>query len=201
MNRPQAGNERSDVRELVRRSRDGDRAAFDVLVRTHYTLAFNISFRVLGDSELAADATQAAFLRAYRAMPRFRQDATFSTWLYRIVTNVCLDFLRQRERGAQSLTVRDDDDEPSLEEMDIPDARGDPSEAAERRERQEVVQEALMRLNPDHRVVLIMFDLNGQSYEEMAEVLAVPLGTVKSRLNRARHARKEELGAALELFH
>ncbi|MEN6345771.1 MAG: sigma-70 family RNA polymerase sigma factor [Armatimonadia bacterium] len=190
----------ADVAELIRRSREGDRASFDVLVRQHYSLAYNVAFRMLRDPDLACDATQAAFVRAYRAMPRFRQDATFSTWLYRIVTNVCLDQLRHQDRTVNSLTVQDEDDQGSLEEMEIPDERSDPAAAAEQRERQSLVQTALGRLQADHRAVLIMFDLNGLSYEEISETLGVPLGTVKSRLNRARHALKEALGSHLELF-
>ncbi len=186
--------------ELVRQSQAGDRASFDVLVRRHWTLAYNIAHRMLGDQDRASDATQAAIVRAYRALARFRQDATFSTWLYRIVTNVCLDQLRQQDRGTQSLTLLDGGDGDGLEEMEIPDATGDPAAAAEQQERQALVQTALTRLAPDHRAVLAMYDLSGLSYEEIADALEVPLGTVKSRLNRARHALKEELAPHMELF-
>lgn len=186
--------------ELVRRSQQGDRGSFDELVRRHYALGYNSAFRMLGDRDLAADATQAAFVRAYRALARFRQDATFATWLYRIVTNVCLDRMRQRDKQAQSLTLASDDGGNTLEELDIPDTRGGPSENAEQRERQALVHEALQRLAPEHRAVLVMYDLDGSSYEEISAALRVPLGTVKSRLNRARHALKEKLAAHRELF-
>lgn len=186
--------------ELVKRSQEGDRASFDILVREHYSLVYNIAYRMLGDHDRAADATQSAMVRAYKALSRFRQDATFSTWLYRIVTNVCLDELRQKERGTQSLTLLTENSDTELEERDIPDSKGDPAADAEQRERQELVQEALGRLASEHRAVVVMYDLSGLSYEEMAETLEIPLGTVKSRLNRARHALKEELAADMELF-
>lgn len=191
----------SDDLELVKRCQQGDRDGFDELVRRHYALAYNIAYRMLGDHDRAADATQAAILRAYRAIPRFRHDASFSTWLYRIVTNVCLDQIRRQERGARSLTLLGEDDGTALDEMDIPDHSGDPAAAAEQQERQELVQQALVRLAPDHRAVLVMYDLSGLSYEEVAQALDIPLGTVKSRLNRARHALKQELAPHMELFH
>ncbi len=185
---------------LIAGCQGGDRASFDALVRHYHALAYNLAYRILGDQDSAADATQAAFVRAYRAIGGFRRDASFSTWLYRIVTNVCLDRLRQQDRTARSLTLLGDDDEATLEEMEIPDAEGDPSVAAERHERQELVQRALCRLLPDHRTVIVLFDLMGRSYEEIAQVLGIPLGTVKSRLNRARLALKDELANRMEPF-
>ena len=190
----------SGEHELVARSQSGDRSSFDVLVRRYHTLAYNLAYRMLGNHDSAADCTQAAFVRAYRAIGKFRRDASFSTWLYRIVTNVCLDRLRQDDRSARSLTVVDTDDSAVLEEMDIPDQAGDPARAAEQRERQQLVQEALQRLGDDHRSVIVMFDIMGLSYEETAQALAVPLGTVKSRLNRARLALKDELAGKVGLF-
>lgn len=191
---------RTEDAELVRKSQLGDRGSFDELVRRHYALGYNSAFRMLGDRDLAADATQAAFVRAYRALDRFRQDATFATWLYRIVTNVCLDRMRQRDKAAQSLTLAADDGGSGLEELEVADRRGGPAENAEQRERQALVHEALQRLQPEHRTVLVMYDLDGASYEEIAAALRVPLGTVKSRLNRARHALKEKLMPHRELF-
>lgn len=191
----------SDDLELVKRCQAGDRTGFDELVRKHHALAYNLAYRMLGDHDRAADATQSAMLRAYRALPRFRHDASFSTWLYRIVTNVCLDQIRRQERGARSLTLVGEDADATLDEMDVPDNSGDPAASAEQQERQELVQAALLRLAPDHRAVLVMYDLSGLSYEEIAQALEIPLGTVKSRLNRARHALKEELAPHMELFH
>jgi len=186
--------------ELIRLSQAGDRASFDVLVRTYHALAYNIAYRMLGDHDAASDATQTAFVRAYRAIGSFRRDATFSTWLYRIVTNACLDRLRQRERASQSLSLVSEGDSGGLEDVDIPDETHDPSRALEQTERQALVQQAICRLAPQHRAVLVLYDLAGLSYEQVAESLRVPLGTVKSRLNRARAALKDELAPHLELL-
>ena len=194
--KPVAGSEA----KLIARAQRGDRAAFDELVRQHYSLAYNVAYRMLGDPDLSADAIQVAFVRAYKAIGRFRREAGFSTWLYRIVTNVCLDQLRRNDHSANSLTLADEDDESSLEERELPDHRADPAMSAEQRERQHLVQRALMRLHAGHREILAMYDLSGLSYEEISDILRVPLGTVKSRLNRARHALKEELSGHMELF-
>jgi len=185
--------------DLIKRCQAGERSAFDALVQRHYALAYNIAYRMLGDADLSSDAIQVAFVRAYKAIGRFRHDATFSTWLYRIVTNVCLDNLRQRERGTASLTLVNDD-EGGLEERDIPDVEQDPASTTQQRERQETVQRALLRLGEEHRQILVMYDLSGLAYDEISDALEIPLGTVKSRLNRARHALKEELAEHMELF-
>jgi len=189
-----------DDRELIRNCQQGDRASFDMLVGRHYALAYHIAYRMLSDHDLACDATQSAFVRAYKALPRFRSRASFSTWLYRIVTNVCLDQLRQRQHAAESLTLVNDDDQGGYEEREMADNSDDPADASEQKARQRVVRDALDRLGIEHKQVLVMYDLSGLSYEEIAGALGVPLGTVKSRLNRARHALKEELAAHMELF-
>ncbi len=184
---------------LVRRARGGDRAAFDALVDESYALLYGAALRLTGDPEIAADATQEAYVRAYNSLRNFRGQSAFTTWLYRIVVNVCLDHLRQRKRQPCSL------DAPAAGAEDtaplrLPPSPDTPQQQAERRERQRVVQEALMRLSDDHRTVLVLYDLRGFSYEEIAYITEVPLGTVKSRLNRARLALRDELGPHVELF-
>jgi len=186
--------------DLIARSQRGDVHAFDTLVRAHYSLAYNVAYRLLSDADAASDATQAAFVRAFRSIHSFRHSAAFSTWLYRIVTNVSLDLIRQRDRAAQSLTLLGDEGDDGQQEREIPDESGDPLAAAERAEVQQVVQAALRRMNPDHRAVVVLYDLQGFSYEEVSQILNLPLGTVKSRLNRARHALKEEIATSGELF-
>ena len=186
--------------ELISKSQQGDRQAFDDLMQQYYSLVYNVAFRMLGNADSASDATQTTVIRAYRALTQFRQDAAFSTWLYRIATNVCLDRLRQDERNAQSLTVMDSEGGQGLDELDVPDNHLDPAGIVERYERQTLVQEAIDTLHPEHRTVVVLFDINGLSYEEISEMLEVPLGTVKSRLNRARIALKERLMPHLELF-
>lgn len=185
--------------DLVARARTGDRTAFDALVNESYALVYSTALRLTGDPEVAADATQDAYVRAYNSLPSFRGQSAFTTWLYRIAVNVCLDHLRRRSRQPRSLdtAVTSPDDTAPLP---LPAATQTPQQETERRERQRLVQEALLRLSDEHRTVLVLFDLTGLTYEEIAQVTGVPLGTVKSRLNRARLALRDELGPHLELF-
>ena len=176
---------------LILRAQAGDRCSFDRLVETSYALVFNTAYRILGDRDAAADATQTAFVRAYRSLHTFRRSSSFTTWLYRIATNVCLDTVRRQARQAQSLTADDD----QLTEREVPDHRAEPERALLQGELQRAVHRALQRLSTEHRTVLVLYDLAGFSYEEIAEVLKLPLGTVKSRLNRARNALREEMSA------
>ncbi len=184
---------------LIARSKAGDRAAFDALVRDHYALVYNTAFRMLGEQGAAEDATQTAFVRAYRSLDRFRGGSAFSTWLYRIVSNVCLDMLRARRDDTVALEIAHGDDDDT-EQRPLPDGTAEPAALAERAERQQVVHRAIGRLSDDHRVVLVLCDIAGLSYEEIAEILDMPIGTVKSRLNRARLALKDILTPHLELF-
>ena len=188
----------SNEDSLILQAQAGDRRSFDLLVQRAYPLVFNTAYRILGDHDAADDATQTTFLRAYRSLRTFRRSSTFTTWLYRIVTNVCLDTVRRRSRQAQSLTL--DSGEEELAERELPDGRHQPEAAAMGNELQRAVHQALQRLRLEHRLVLVLYDLAGFSYEEVAEMLRLPLGTVKSRLNRARHALREELEGHRELM-
>ncbi len=184
--------------ELVAKAKNGDRASFDALVREHYRLVYNTAYRMMSDHEAAEDATQAAFVRAYRAIERFRGTAAFSTWLYRIVTNVCLDMLRRRRDDVDSLEIEYDEDD--THKRPLPDESAEPASHAQQTERQRIVHEAIGRLTAEYRAVIVLYDIRGFSYDEISDILDVPLGTVKSRLSRARDALKDEIGPSLELF-
>ncbi|MEN6304904.1 MAG: sigma-70 family RNA polymerase sigma factor [Armatimonadia bacterium] len=184
--------------DLIVQAQAGDRHSFDQLVARAYPLVFNTAYRILGDHDSAADATQMSFVRAFRSLRTFRRSSSFTTWLYRIVSNVCLDMVRREKRHAQSLTL--DSPEEPLAEREIPDTRALPERTAMDSELQQTVHKALGRLRMEYRTVLIMYDLAGFSYEEIAEMLKLPLGTVKSRLNRARLALREEMEKDLELI-
>lgn len=186
---------RSDA-DLIARAQAGDRRSFDELVTRSYTLVFNTAFRILGDTDHAADATQLAYVRAYRSLGSFRGSSSFTTWLYRIVTNVCLDMVRGQQRQPLSLTPTSPDAPPP--DRDLRDVRAGPEDLVLQTELQAAVHEALQRLRPEHRAVLALYDLAGMPYEQIADVLGLPLGTVKSRLNRARHALREELAGYWE---
>lgn len=185
--------------DLIRRAQAGDRRAFDSLVAQAYALVFNTAYRILGDHDLAADATQTTFVRAYRSLHTFRMSSSFTTWLYRIVSNVCLDLVRQRKRQDQSLTLDSPDDDPQSE-REIPDERAEPERMIIEDELQRAVHLAMQQLRPEHRVVLTLYDLAGFSYDDIGAMLGLPLGTVKSRLNRARLALREELSRDPELI-
>lgn len=184
--------------DLIIQAQAGDRRSFDELVARSYPLVFNTAYRILGDHDSAADATQTSFVRAYRSLRTFRRSSSFTTWLYRIVSNVCLDMVRRQKRHGHSLTL--DAEEEAAPEREIPDDRHHPERVALATELQQAVHQALGRLSLEHRVVLSLYDLAGFSYEEIAEMLKLPLGTVKSRLNRARLALKQEMGGTSELI-
>lgn len=183
----------------MRDARAGDADAFDCLVQAHYRSVYNTAYRMLRKPSAASDATQATFVRVWEALSSFRGDASFSTWIYRITMNVCLDELRRRKKEPLSLTEEDDDGGPAGE-RDMPDLSDEPASSAEQRELQELVHEAIGRLSEDFRAVIVLYDLQGLSYQEISDALEIPLGTVKSRLNRARKALREEMEPWVELF-
>ena len=185
--------------ELVTRAQAGDRAAFDALVRATKQRAYSFALRVTGDHETAADAVQDAYVRAYTSLHRFRRRSAFTTWLYRIVVNASLDAMRSRSRAPEPLAALGEHG-TEQRSLDVVDVSATPHGEAERRERQAIVLRALQHLSEDHRTVLALFDLEGLSYEEIAEIVGVPLGTVKSRINRARLALRDVMEPYRELF-
>ncbi len=167
--------------ELARRAAGGDEDAFAQLVGLHEKKVYGLALRMCGNPEDAADAAQEAFLAAWKGLPRFRGEAGFSTWLYRLTSNAAIDHLRRvkRQRGEVSL----DGGGPGLDAVD--DAPS-PQAQAEETELREAVAEGLSMLSEDHRQALLLRELRGLSYEEIASELRVDLGTVKSRISRAR---------------
>lgn len=172
-----------DEQALIQAACRGDLAAFNQIVLHYQGLAYNMAFRMLGDGEAAADATQDAFIKAYRNLGQYR-GGSFRAWLLRIVTNVCYDHLRSlRRRPTDSWEDMAVDTEHVGELVDPAEA---PSDYALRQELGRVIQQAIVRLPAPQRTVLILSDIEGLSYEEIAEVMQTSLGTVKSRLSRAR---------------
>lgn len=170
-----------DERDLINRSRSGEIEAFDLLVRLHQDRIYNLAFRITGNREDASDAAQDAFVRAYQALSRYRADAAFSTWLYRIATNAALDLVRRRPAHQPV--------ELSAEHR----ASDDPEAAASRREVTRRVHAALGHLAVEYRTAVVLRDLQGLAYDEIARILQVPLGTVRSRLARGREAMRAQL--------
>lgn len=176
---------REEEYAVIRRVCAGDTDAFEALVTAYQKQVYNLALRTVGNEEDAADMTQEAFLRAYRSLGSFRGDSKFSVWLYRLTTNICIDFLRSRgRRPTVSLTAADEDEEP--QELDVADDRFDPVQSLERAELRRAVQRGLASLPEDYRRILMLLELSGLSYAEIGQVLRLEEGTVKSRLFRAR---------------
>jgi len=179
---------------LVERAREGDQRAFEALVDLYKDKIYTYVSRMLHDPVEAQDIAQDTFLRAYQSLPRFRGASSFQTWLYRIASNLVIDSVRRRSRrqaGAVSLDAPVNTEDGELARQ-IPDERRGPEQLAESTAVQEQVKQAIARLSPKLRPVLVMYDLQGMSYQEIAQALGCPLGTVKSRLFNAR-AQLEEL--------
>ena len=176
---------REQESDIVRRVIEGDVNAFERLVTEYEKNVYNIALRMTGNSEDAADMTQEAFIKAYNSLGNFRGDSKFSVWLYRIVSNVCLDFLRSRTRKPTvSLSVEDDEGEEA--QLDVADESQSPELLLERSLTRDAVRRGLDQLAPDYRQILLLREIQGLSYEEISQTLALDLGTVKSRIFRAR---------------
>ena len=171
-------------KEIIERVLGGDTEAFSELVTRYEKTVYNLALRMVGDRTDAADMAQEAFVKAWTNLPSYRGESKFSAWLYRITTNVCLDFLRHKNRRPQvSLSTSDDDEERQL---DIPDPKSMPEELLMKKLGMEAVHRGLERLPPKHRQILVMRELGGLSYSEIAAQLSLEEGTVKSRIFRAR---------------
>jgi RNA polymerase sigma-70 factor (ECF subfamily) len=185
---------------LIERFKEGDETAFDQLVRRYEQKVYQHAYRLTGNADDAADVAAEAFLRVYNALRRFRGDSQLSTWLYRIVQNVYFDFYKREQRHQHlPLEIPSDEDEESME-LPIADEKANLEEIVLERERQRVLREAIEKLPDYQRVVMILFHVEGLSYEEIAAVTGLPLGTIKSRLNRARASLRELLEPYRELF-
>lgn len=179
-----------DLAPLIRAARAGDDRAFGRLVEAYRSTAERVAYHILRTEEAAADAVQDAWIKVHNAISRF-EDGNFRAWLLRIVTNTCYDHLRrQKRRPAVSL-----DELMEGAQVEFPDEElhSDPERAVLRREQREVLMAAIGELSPWHRDVVVLVDVYGYDYGEAATLLGVPLGTVKSRLSRARSALRDLL--------
>ena len=168
-------------------ARNGDETAFGELVQKYQKRVYALTVRMCPTPELAEEAAQEAFLSAWQGLPFFRGDAAFSTWLYRLASNACVDLLR-KERRHQGTSL--DDDTVGAE---IPDTKPTPEEAAETKELRAQIEAGLRQLSPEHRAVLILREIQQLNYEEIADALALDLGTVKSRISRGRRQLRDFL--------
>ena len=171
--------------QIVQLVLQGDVNAFEKLVLEYEKSVYALTQRMTGNAEDAADMTQETFIKAYNSLSSFRGDSKFSVWLYRIATNVCLDFLRSKSRKPTvSLSMEDDDGEEV--ELDIADESQSPERLLERGLTRDAVRRGLNALSSEYRQILLLREIQGLSYEEIADVLTLEVGTVKSRIFRAR---------------
>ena len=191
------------LEQTLKAAQRGDVAAFNSLVLEYQRQLFNVCYRTLGNTEDAADATQDALLSAFRALKSFKgQPGGFRAWLLRIAVNTCYDQLRRRQRRpAESLDVLSalDPDQDSSAAERLADPSLGPEQRSLSAETARHIQEAIDRLPPDQRLTVILCDVQGISYDEAAQVMSVELGTVKSRLSRARAQLRDLLSAKGEL--
>lgn len=179
--------------ELVTAAKGGDQTAFEALVRNHQRNMYSLALRHVGNPEDALDITQEAFFRAYKGLPKFQGNSSFSTWLYRLTVNICIDHMRKKKRGtALPFSALGDTDNPDAI-PEIPDLRYLPENAAELAELQEALSKALETLSEEHRLVFILRGVHGLPYQTIAEILDLEAGTVKSRISRARENLRKEL--------
>jgi RNA polymerase sigma-70 factor (ECF subfamily) len=185
---------------LLEKARKGDVDAFEMLIREHERKAFNIAYRFLKNADDAEDITQEAFLRAFRSIKKFKGQSSFSTWLYRIINNTCIDFVRAKQNkitDSIDKTIQYDNEELELQ---IPGDQNDPVDMAETAEISQLMQSMLALLPDDQKMAIILRDIQGFSYQEISEITGVGMGTVKSRINRGRMALKELIQKNGELF-
>ena len=186
--------------QLVKTCQNGHWEAFESLVARYERKIYNLAFRLSGNAEDANDLAQETFVRLYRSIHTFRGQSAFSTWLYRIATNVCLDELRRRQRHPTISLDAPMETEEGQMEREVVDLTQLPEFVYESKELRQVIQGLVAELSEDHRTVLVLRDFENLSYEEIAEILGCQLGTVKSRLNRARAALKDKILLQRELF-
>lgn len=185
---------------LIEKAQRGDRGALNELIRKHQERAYQYAFRLTRNPEVAADVVADAFVRINNALKNFKGNAAFTTWLYRIITNCYLD-QRKREKGRGNVSLDSGfqhEDEDVTREIEDPGRT--PDELVERNQREELLQQALSQLPEFQKSMIVMYHAEQLSYEEIAEALDLPIGTVKSRLNRARISLREILSQDEELF-
>lgn len=178
---------------LVEKARKGDMSAFEQLILNHEKIVYNVALRMFNNIEDAKDIAQEVFIKAFRSIENFDGRSSFSTWIYRIAMNTCIDETRKR-KGKASVSLEEEmSDEDGSWKQQYADDGDTPEESMLRQEGQHEIMRALERISPDHKLVIILRDIQGLSYDEIAEITDLTLGTVKSRISRARLQLKQEL--------
>ena len=185
---------------LIERFQRGDRAAMDALIAKHQARAYQYAFRLTKDVEEASDVVAEAFVRVYRAIGNFKGESQFTTWLYRILTNCYLD-MRKKQSNRRTTSIHEAQHMGDGDvQLQIEDTGPSPHELAESTERWDLISKAVQQLPEYQKAMILMYHTEHLSYEEIAEALDLPIGTVKSRLNRARLSMRDLLATESELF-
>ena len=180
-------------KDLIRKAKQGDMLAFEELILEHEKIVYNVALRMMNHSEDARDISQEVFLKAYRSLSNFDERSAFSTWLYRITHNTCIDEMRKR-KGKQTYSLEEElESEDGAMQRQVADESDTPEESLLREEQKSEILQALDTLSEEHKAAIILRDVKGLAYEEIAEILELSLGTVKSRINRARNQLKNEI--------
>ena len=172
--------------QLLRRAQQGDNGAFAELLLLHQKKVYNLCLRMSANPDDALDLSQEAFLRAWRSLGQYQFEASFSTWLFRLTSNICIDFLRRKKRRQETSLTESYDDSDEGAELSVPDAQPGPEQQAMTNETKIELARAMEQLSPEHREILQLRVIEDLQYEQIADILGVRVGTVKSRLARAR---------------
>jgi len=179
-----------DERELIRKAKGGDEDSFEALILSCKGKAYNIALRYMGNEEDALDAMQESFIKVFRHLGKFNEQSRFDTWVFRIVVNSCNDMLRKSKRGGTTDIFYKNDEHEDVA-LEIADSGPGPHELLEKKEESGYLLNCLEQVGAEHKEVLILRDIKGFSYDEIAEILECSMGTVKSRISRARNKLKE----------
>jgi RNA polymerase sigma-70 factor (ECF subfamily) len=190
-----------DDKTLIQYCKQGDRAAFNELITRYEKRVINFAYRMAGNYDDAHDVAQEAFIRVFNSIGTFRGDANFTTWLYRIVTNVYLDERKRAKSHLQTSLEEYVELDENVVAKQIEDDGPTPDQMVEGKERDQLLQKAIESLPEYQRMMVVLYHTQSKSYEEIAQIMNLPIGTVKSRLNRARLALKEKLEPIRELFN
>ena len=177
-------------KELINKAKRGDEDSFEALILSCKEKAYNIAYRYMQNEEDALDVMQESFIKIFRHLSKFNEQSRFDTWVYRIVVNTCNDMLRKNKKISYIDTVYKNEGQEDIA-IEIPDKAPGPEEIVEKKEESEYILECLNKLGDEHREVLVLRDMNGFSYDEIAEMLDCSMGTVKSKISRARQKFKD----------
>ena len=192
----------ADELKLIKKAHKGDVEAFEKIITEYQSIIYNIAFRFAGNAEDAADMSQEVFLKMFRNINSFQFKSKLSTWIYRVATNTCLDQVKRKNRNNPAYSLDDgfEDGDGSFFSNEIADDSPTPDEVIEQAEMKDVINQAISELPDDYRTVIILRDIQGLSYDEIAEIIECSVGTVKSRISRGRRNLREILSKDRELF-